>query len=119
VRFFDLRERVAAWRGGGRDAEEGSRIVLAMVAFAAHLRRISDRRELQAFDHGLLTWALGAVSRDDVSVETLGHLQALAGRDVELDGLLVQPDPVEKNRLLEVLLGLLDRTLPSQVRPGG
>ena len=112
VRFFDLRERVAGWRGAGRDPESGAGILLAVVGFAGHLSRISDRHELVAFDHKLLTWALWAVGRDGASDEVLGHLRALCGRDAELDHLLDQPEPVEADRLLEVLLGLLDRTLP-------
>ncbi len=113
VRFFDLRERVAAWRGDGRGTEAASQILLAMVTFAAHLRRISDRRELVAFDYKLLTWAMGVVGRDGASAEALRHLRALAGRDAELDELLGQERPVDGQRLLEVLMGILDRTLPS------
>ncbi len=112
VRFFDLRERVAAWRGGGRDPETAAEILLAVVGFAGHLRRINDRRELVAFDHRLLTWALWAIGRDGASDEVLRHLRALHGRDAELDLLLDQSEPVEVDHLIELLLGLLDRTLP-------
>jgi hypothetical protein len=114
VRFFDLRERLAAWRGAGRDPESAAEILLAMVVFAGHLRRISDRRELVVFDHKLLTWALSRIGRDGVTEEALGHLKALCGRDAELDRLLAQQAPIEANRLLEVLLALLDRTLPGE-----
>ncbi len=112
VRFFDLRERVAAWRGDGRGTETASQILLAMVTFAAHLRRISDRRELVTFDFKLLTWAMGVVGRDGASAEVLQHLRSLAGRDAELDELLGQDQPVDGQRLLEVLMSILDRTLP-------
>ena len=114
VRFFDLRERIAAWRGDGRSPEAGSEVLLAMIAFAAHLRRISDRRELVAFDYKLLTWAMAAVGRDGTGPEVLSHLHSLGGRDADLDALLDQEEPVEGARLLEVLMGLLDRTLPSE-----
>jgi hypothetical protein len=112
VRFFDLKDRIASWRGTGRDPETGAEILLAAVIFAGHLRRISDRHELAEFDHKLLTWAIWSIGRDGVTDEVLGHLRALYGRDAELDRLLDQPDPVARDRLLEVLLGLLDRTLP-------
>jgi len=111
VRFFDLRERIADWRAGDRDPEAGAGILLAVVIFAGHLRRISDRHELAEFDHGLLTWAIWAVGRDGASDDVLDHLRALLGRDAELDRLLDQPEPVAADRLLELLLGLLDRTL--------
>jgi hypothetical protein len=112
VRFFDLKERVAAWRGAGRDPKTGAGILLAAVIFAGHLRRISDRHELVEFDHRLLTWAIWSIGRNGASDEVLGHLRGLYGRDAELDRLLEQPGPVAAERLLEVLLGLLDRTLP-------
>lgn len=114
VRFFDLRERIADWRGTGRDPETAAAILLAVVIFAGHLRRISDRHELVEFDHKLLTWAIWSVGRDGGSDEALGHLRALYGRDAELDRLLDQAEPVAASRLLEVLLGLLDRTLPRE-----
>jgi hypothetical protein len=111
VRFFDLRDRIAVWRSDGRDTETGAGILLAVVVFAGHLRRISDRHELVEFDHGLLTWAIWAIGREGASAEVLGHLRAMYGRDAELDGLLDRPESVAADRLLEILLGLLDRTL--------
>jgi hypothetical protein len=112
VRFFDLRDRIEAWRSGGCDFESGAEILLAVVIFAGHLRRISDRQELVEFDHGLLTWAIWVIGRDGASDEVLSHLAAMCGRDAELDRLLDRPESVVADRLLEVLLGLLDRTLP-------
>ena len=112
VRFFDLRDRIEAWRSDGCDFESGAGILLAAVIFAGHLRRISDRHELVEFDHGLLTWAIWAIGRDGASDEVLGHLTAMYGRDAELDRQLDRPEPVAADRLLDVLLGLLDRTLP-------
>lgn len=112
VRFFDLRERIAAWSDAGSDPEVGAKILLAVVIFAGHLRRISDRQELVEFDHRLLTWAIWAIGSDAASDELLDHLRVLYGRDAELDRLLDQAEPVVPDRLLQVLLGLLDRTTP-------
>jgi hypothetical protein len=112
VRFFDLKERLTSWHGSGRDPDVGAEILLDVVVFAGHLQRINDRRELAAFDHALITWALSAVGRTGASDEVFFPLRSLYGRDPDLDHLLDQPDDVETERLLEVLLGLLDRTLP-------
>jgi hypothetical protein len=113
VRFFDLRERLAAWRGGGREPAEGAEIWAEIVVFATHLRKISDRRELVAYDHQLITWALLEVGRNGVRDEAVSHLRNLYGRDPDLDRLLDHPELAAKEALLEVLINLLDRTLPA------
>jgi hypothetical protein len=112
VRFFDLRQRLAEWRGSGRDPDVGAEILLAVVVFAGHLRRINDRRELVTFDHKLLTWVLSELGRSGAGDGVLSWLQSLYGRDADLDRLLDQPDEIEEERLLELLLRLLDRTHP-------
>jgi hypothetical protein len=112
VRFFDLRERLAGWRGSGHDPDLGAEILLAVVAFAGHLRQINDRRELVVFDHALITWALSELGRNGDNDEVLLKLRSLAGRDVDLDQVLQQPDEFDQQHLLEALLRLLDRTHP-------
>jgi hypothetical protein len=112
VRFFDLRERIAAWRSGGRRAGIAEETWLEIFAFAAHLDKVNNRSELVEFDYRLLTWALYAVGRDGVTPEILGHLGSLGGRDRNLDQLLASDQEVDRAALVEVLMFLLERTLP-------
>jgi len=111
VRFFDLRERIATWRAGGRDPDVGSDIWDQIAVFARHLRRVSDRRELVEFDYQLLTWAIMTVGQHGVSSETLSDLTALYGRDANLDRLLEHPDEFDKESLLGILMTILDQTM--------
>jgi hypothetical protein len=111
VRFFDLKERLASWRNGDRDGEAGSEVWEQIAVFAKHLRRVSDRRELVEFDYQLLTWAIMTVGQRGVNTEILSDLTALYGRDPDLDRLLEYPEEVEKEPLLEALMGILDRTI--------
>jgi hypothetical protein len=112
VRFSDLKQRLTAWHDNGRDLEECSRILLEMIVFAGHLRKINNRRELLAIDHTLLTWALFMIAPQGSGAEILPHLDPLRGRDADLDRMLDQPDTADREQLQEVLQRLLERTGP-------
>jgi hypothetical protein len=114
VRFVDLKERLGSWRGGGRDPDVASQILLQMVVFAGHLRRINDRRDLIALDHTLLTWALFAVGPPGTADDVLPYLHPLYGRDADLDQMLDNPDETDVEALCGVLQDLLERTQPAE-----
>jgi len=109
--FVAIRGQLATWRLSGKDIAVATEIWPNIERLAYYLQKINDRSELVAFDHELLTWAMSELGRDSISDELIDGLQGLAGRDAELDHLLVHPDEISQHRLLEVLLGLLDRTL--------
>jgi len=109
--FIAIRGQIATWRLSGKDIAVATEIWPNIERLAYHLQKINDRGELVAFDHELLTWAMSELGRDSVSNELIDGLQDLAGRDAEIDHLLAHPDEISQNGLLEILLGLLDRTL--------
>jgi hypothetical protein len=109
--FVAIRGQIATWRLSGKDIEVATEVWPNIERLAHHLQKVNDRSELVTFDHKLLTWAISELGHDSISDETIDGLQALAGRDAELDHLLARPDKISQNGLLEVLLGLLDRTL--------
>ncbi len=115
IRFFDLKERIDLWRTGGDPDVDPAALLDDITAFARHLHAINDRRELADFDHRLLLWAIGAIGSAGITDDSLGHLQSLRGRDLALDHLLDGPGDIDQDHVLELLIGLLDRTLP----PGG
>ncbi len=114
IHFFDLKERIDLWRVGGDPHPNADSLLDDVTSLAHHLAAINDRRELTHFDHRLLLWALGAIGSDGVTRDILGHLESLGGRDADLDRLLVEGASIDKDRLIEVLIGLLDRTLPGE-----
>jgi len=108
--FIAIRGQLATWRLSEKDIAVATEIWPNIERLAYHLQKINDRSELVAFDHELLTWAMSELGRDSISDELIDGLQDLAGRDAELDHLLAHPDEISQHGLLEVLLGLLDRT---------
>jgi hypothetical protein len=112
VRFVDLQKNLEHWESGDRDPEQASKILLQMMVFAGHLRRISDRRSLKALDHTLLTWALFAVGPFGTIDDVLPYLEPLYGRDVDLDRMLDEPDSADPEQLHHILKELLERTQP-------
>jgi hypothetical protein len=113
VRFFDLRERLEQWRGGGLTVPDRSDLIDDIAAFARHLAAISHRRELMAFDQRLLLWAIGCLAEDGSASDVLGQLEFLRGRDAKLDHFLDEPEAAGDHDLLEQLMDLLDRTHPA------
>jgi hypothetical protein len=109
--FIALRGQLATWRLSDRDPSVAEEVWSNIERFAGHLQLISNRSELVAFDHELLTWAMSELGQGAVSDELVAGLEALAGRDGDLDHLLSHPDLMSPESLLEVLLALLDRTL--------
>jgi hypothetical protein len=109
--FIAIRGQLATWRLSGRDPAAATEAWPNIERLAYHLQKINDRSELVAFDHKLLTWATSELGRGSVSDELIDVLHDLAGRDAELDHLLANPEEMSQHGLLEVLLGLLDRTL--------
>ena len=109
--FIALRGQLATWRLSDRDPAVAEEVWSNIEPFAHHLQRISDRAELVSFDHELLTWAMSELGRGSVSDDLVAGLEALAGRDADLDHLLRHSEEMTPNGLLEVLLALLDRTL--------
>ena len=109
--FIAIRGQLASWRLSEKDIAMATEIWPNIEQLAYYLQRINDRSELVAFDHELLTWAMSELGRDSLSDELIDGLQDLAGRDAELDHLLAHRDEISQHGLLEVLLGLLDRTL--------
>ena len=109
--FVAIRGQLASWRLSGKDIAIANEIWPNIESLAHYLQRINDRSELVAFDHGLLTWAMSELGRDSINDELIDGLRDLAGRDAELDHLLAHPGEISQHGLLEILLGLLDRTL--------
>lgn len=105
-----IRGQLASWRLADRDLALATEIWPSVERFALHQQKISNRSDLVAFDHRLLTWALGELGRGGLSDELLGGLRGLAGRDAELDELLAHPDRSSPHELLAVLMRLLDET---------
>jgi len=116
VRFVDLDWRLKGWRSGGRDPEDAARILLQMIVFAGHLRRINDRQSLMALDRTLLTWALFAVGPTGSIDDVVPYLQPLYGRDADLDRMIDDPSTADPELLKEVLRDLLERTQPGDQR---
>jgi len=114
VRFVDLKERLGSWRDGGRDPDAAAQILLQMVVFAGHLRRINNRCDLIALDHTLLTWALFAVGPHANTDDVLPYLHPIYGRDTDLDQLLDNPEETDIEGLRGVLQDLLERTQPAE-----
>lgn len=112
VRFLDLRERFGSWRSGRLDPEQSSELLWDTVAFADHLAEINQRRELANFDHELLLWALAEVTEQGLSAEVLAQLETQRGRDRSLDMVLDHPDLADPGCMPEILMSLIDRTLP-------
>lgn len=109
--FIALRGQIATWRLSDENPEVAADVWSNLEPFARHLQRISDRAELVAFDHELLTWAISELGKGIVSDQLIAGLQALAGRDEDLDRLVARPTTTTPHALLEVLIGILDRTL--------
>jgi hypothetical protein len=106
-----LQANLSTWRTGERDPASVPEIWSTIERFAYHLQKINLRKDLVAFDHQLLTWAISELGRGEVSADLVTALDALAGRDVELDSLVARKERPGVHELLESLLGLLDRTL--------
>lgn len=106
-----LKSQLEAWRMADCDLAMATQIWLTVERFAHHLQKINHRRDLVAFDHQLLTWAIGELGKGAITDEMIGSLTALGGRDEELDRFLWNPAGTEPFGLLEILLRLLDQTL--------
>lgn len=108
MRCHLVSDQVNAWLAGGRDdlarAEE---IWSEVVTFNDYVISINNRSELIAFDRQLLTWAAFRVQKQGISTEVLDWLQWLAGRDLELDGLLDKPGDVADQTWFAVLCHVL------------
>ena len=109
--FIAIRGELASWRLSDKDPARAADAWSNVERFSHHLQKINDRRELVAFDHELLTWAMSELGRGSVSDGLIDGLRALVGRDAALDRLLGHPEEMSPHGLLEVLLDLLDRTL--------
>ncbi len=112
VQFLDLRDRFGRWRDGGLGHEESSELLWDTVAFADLLSEINQRRALAVFDHALLLWALAEVGSKGMTEEVMDQLESQRGRDKALDTVLDHPALAEPDRLPEILMSLIDRTLP-------
>jgi len=106
-----IRGQLATWRLADKDLTLATEIWPSIERFAHHQQKISDRRELVAFDHQLLTWAMSQLGKGTITDELLEGLGNLAGRNAELDALLEDPSVITQMGLLEILLGLIDQTL--------
>jgi len=106
-----IRGQLATWRLADNDLALATEIWPSIERFAYHQQKISDRRELVAFDHQLLTWAMSQLGKGSISDELTEGLANLAGRSAELDGFLADPAAMSQMGLLEILLGLMDQTL--------
>ena len=112
VRFLDLKERFDSWRSGRLDPEQSSELLWDTVTFADHLAEINQRQELADFDHKLLLWALTEVAEQGLSGEILTQLETQRGRDRSLDMVLDHPDLADPGCMPEILMSLIDRTMP-------
>ncbi len=88
VRFLDLRDRFGEWRRGGLEPEASSELLWDTVAFADQLLEINQRRDLAAFDHKLLLWALAEMGGRGMTEEIMTRLESQRGRDRALDTVL-------------------------------
>jgi hypothetical protein len=105
-----IRGQLATWRLADRDLAMATEIWPSVERFAYHQQKISNRGDLVAFDHKLLTWAMSELGKGGVSAELVDGLYDLTGRDAELDGLLEEPDRMSSHALLEILMRLIDET---------
>ncbi len=106
-----IRGQLATWRLAEKDLTIATEIWPSIERFAYHQQKISDRRELVAYDHQLLTWAMSQLGKGAITDELTEGLGNLAGRDAELDALLGDPAAMTQMGLLEILLRLIDQTL--------
>lgn len=106
-----IRGQLAAWRLADKDITIATEIWPSIERFARHQQKISDRRDLVVFDHQLLTWAMSQLGKGGITDELTEGLAGLAGRNAELDAFLADPSAMGQMGLLEILLGLMDRTL--------
>jgi hypothetical protein len=106
-----IRGQLATWRLADKDIATATEIWPSIERFAYHQQKISDRRDLVAFDHKLLTWSMSQLGKGVITDELVDGLSNLAGRDAELDAFLARPDETEQMELLEILLRLIDQTL--------
>lgn len=106
-----LKSQLETWRMADRDIMMSTEIWLTVESFAYHLQKINNRADLVSFDHEMLTWAMSELGRGKITDELTEGLRGLGGRDAELDGFLRDPSSTDQLGLLEILLGLMDRTL--------
>ncbi len=106
-----IRGQLATWRLAEKDLTLATEIWPSIERFAHHQQKISDRRELVAYDHQLLTWAMSQLGKGAITDELTQGLGNLAGRDAALDAQLEDPSAITQMGLLEILLGLIDQTL--------
>lgn len=106
-----IRGHLATWRLADKDITIATEIWPSIERFAYHQQKISDRRELVAYDHQLLTWAMSQLGKGTITDELRQGLGNLAGRDAELEALLGDPAAMTQMGLLEILFRLIDQTL--------
>jgi len=106
-----IRGQLATWRLADKDIAAATEIWPSIERFAYHQQKINDRRDLVAFDHKLLTWAMSQLGKGKITNELIEGLDGLRGRDAELDAFLQDPDASTNMDLLEILLRLIDQTL--------
>ena len=106
-----IRGQLATWRLADKDIASATEIWPSIERFAHHQQKINDRRDLVAFDHMLLTWAMSQLGKGKITDELVEGLDGLLGRDAELDAFLQDPDASTTMDLLEILLRLIDQTL--------
>jgi len=106
-----IRGQLATWRLAEKDIATATEIWPSIERFAYHQQKISDRRDLVAFDHQMLTWSMSQLGKGVITDELVDGLSNLAGRDAELDAFLADPESLDQMGLLEILLRLLDQTL--------
>ena len=106
-----IRGQLATWRLADKDIASATEIWPSIERFAHHQQKINDRRDLVAFDHMLLTWAMSQLGKGKITDELVEGLDGLLGRDAELDAFLQDPDASNTMDLLEILLRLIDQTL--------
>ncbi len=109
--FIAIRGHLATWRLSQNDLAVATEIWPSIERFAYHQQKINDRRDLVAFDHQLLTWAMSQLGKGKITAELIEGLDGLRGRDAELDGFLQDPETFNTMDLLEILLRLIDQTL--------
>jgi hypothetical protein len=106
-----IRGQLATWRLADKDVATATEIWPSIERFAYHQQKISDRRDLVAFDHKMLTWSMSQLGKGTITDELVDGLSSLAGRDAELDAFLARPEKMDQMGLLEILLRLIDQTL--------
>lgn len=106
-----LKSQLETWRMADRDIMMSTEIWPTVESFAYHLQKINNRADLVSFDHEMLTWAMSELGRGKITEELTEGLRGLGGRDAELDRFLRDPSSTDQLGLLEILLGLMDRTL--------